>query len=326
STSFDHTFCPVCESHSDIPEDQANKLTQAIEWLNTELRLSSYARESLGQESRDLRKEIKEIRLKLKSVQTSLKPFEEHDRRVAEANSLEDAPKKAKLLLEIAIDEFIENPPSDLKKMKSYWAEQVKKYKELLDKYDVDIELDRLSRDINKKMKEIGQRFHFEETYRKGSLRFDVNTFDLWHEKEAHKKVFLRSMGSGANWVYSHLTLFMALHYQFAAWGDKCAIPPILFLDQPTQVYFPSKDEGEEFEAENLRAEDTQGVELHDDIDAVSNMFTQMAKFCDDTARETGVMPQIIVCDHADGLNLGQDYNFKDFVRAKWRHRGFIAD
>ncbi|MGN2416748.1 DUF3732 domain-containing protein [Citrobacter freundii] len=326
STSFDHTFCPVCESHSDIPEDQANKLTQAIEWLNTELRLSSYARESLGQESRDLRKEIKEIRLKLKSVQTSLKPFEEHDRRVAEASSLEDAPKKAKLLLEIAIDEFIENPPSDLKKMKAYWAEQVKKYQELLDKYDVDIELDRLSRDINKKMKEIGQRFHFEETYRKGSLRFDINTFDLWHEKEAHKKVFLRSMGSGANWVYSHLTLFMALHYQFAARGDKCAIPPILFLDQPTQVYFPSKDEGEEFEAENLRAEDTQGVELHDDIDAVSNMFTQMAHFCDDTARETGVMPQIIVCDHADGLNLGQGYNFKDFVRAKWRHRGFIAD
>jgi len=45
-----------------------------------------------------------------------------------------------------------------------------------------------------------------------GSLRFDVNTFDLWHEKEAHKKGFLRSMGSGANWVYSHLTLFMALH------------------------------------------------------------------------------------------------------------------
>ncbi|AFO49063.1 hypothetical protein T1E_3226 [Pseudomonas putida DOT-T1E] len=39
-----------------------------------------------------------------------------------------------------------------------------------------------------------------------------MNTFDLWHEKEAHKKGFLRSMGSGANWVYSHLTLFMALH------------------------------------------------------------------------------------------------------------------
>lgn len=57
--------------------------------------------------------------------------------------------------------------------------------------------------------------------------------------------------------MYSHLTLFMALHYPFAAQADKCAIPPILFLDQLTQVYFPSKDEGEEFEAEIFRAEDT---------------------------------------------------------------------
>ena len=88
----------------------------------------------------------------------------------------------------------------------------------------------------------------------------------------------------------------------------------------------PVQGRGAEFEAEIFRAEDTRCVELHDDIDAVSNMFTQMAKLCDDTARENGVMPQIIVCDHADGLDLGLDYNFKDFVRAKWRHGGFIAD
>ncbi|ELQ00518.1 DUF3732 domain-containing protein [Pseudomonas syringae] len=325
STNLEHTFCPVCESHSDIPEDQANKLTQAIEWLNTELKLSSFARESLGQESRDLRKDIKELRQKLKVVQTALKPFEDQEKLLAQASSLEDAPKKTKLLLEIEIDKFIENPPSDLKKMRDYWEKQVKKFQGLLDEYDVDIELDRLSKDINKKMKELGRNFHFEETYKTGALKFDVNSFDLWHEKEAFKKVFLRSMGSGANWVYSHLTLFMALHYQFAARADKCKIPPILFLDQPTQVYFPSKDEGKIFVAANLRPDDAK-VELHDDIDAVSNMFTQLARFCDDTAKETGMRPQIIVCDHADGLDLGEGYNFGDFVREKWRSRGFIAD
>lgn len=325
STNLEHTFCPVCESHSDIPEDQANKLTQAIEWLNAELKLSSFARESLGQESRDLRKDIKELRQKLKEVQTALKPFEDQEKRLAQASSLEDAPKKTKLLLEIEIDKFIENPPSDLKKMRDYWEKQVKKYQGLLDEYDVDIELDRLAKDINKKMKELGQNFHFEDTYKTGSLKFDVNSFDLWHEKEAFKKVFLRSMGSGANWVYSHLTLFMALHYQFAARADKCKIPPILFLDQPTQVYFPSKDEGKIFVAENLRPDDAK-VELHDDIDAVSNMFTQLAKFCDDTAKQTGMRPQIIVCDHADELDLGEGYNFGDFVREQWRTRGFIAD
>lgn len=326
STNLDHTFCPVCESHSDIPEDQANKLTEAIEWLNGQLKLSSYARESLGQENRDLKDEIKGIRLQLKEIQTALKPFEEQEALRAEANALEDAPRKTKLRLEIEIDKFIENPPSDLKKMEEYWQGQVDKLQKLLDQYDVDIELDRLSRDINKKMKELGKNFHFEQTYRTGSLKFDVNSFDLWHEKDAFKKVFLRSMGSGANWVYSHLTLFMALHYQFAARAKKCKIPPILFLDQPTQVYFPTADEGNEFIAANLRSDELKDTNLHDDLDAVANMFTQLAKFCDDTKRDTGVTPQIIVCDHADGLTLGENYIFNDFVRARWRQRGLIAD
>jgi hypothetical protein len=326
STDLGHTFCPVCKSHSDVPEDEANKLTEAIEWLNTELKLSSYARESLGQESRDLKDEIKQTRRDLKDVQNALKPFEEQEQRLAEAGALEDAPRKTKLRLEIEIDKFIDNPPSDLKEMAEYWEKEVKRLADLMGKYDIDIELEKLSRDINKKMKEFGKHFHFEETYKTGSLKFDLNSFDLWHEKDAFKKVFLRSMGSGANWVYSHLTLFMALHYQFAARSEVCKIPPILFLDQPTQVYFPSRDEGEEFAAENLRADDNKNTDLHDDIDAVSNMFTQLAKFCDDTKKETGVMPQIIVCDHADKLDLGHGYQFADFVRATWRHRGFIAD
>lgn len=326
STDLGHTFCPVCESHSDIPEDQANKLTEAIDWLNGQLKLSSYARESLGQESRDLKEEIKGVRLQIREVQESLKPFEEQEARRAEANALEDAPKKTKMRLEIEIEKFLEDLPSDSKDMEAFWEKKVAELKALLGSYDVDDELDRLTRDINKKMKELGKSFPFEATYRTGSLKFDLNSFDLWHEKDAFKKVFLRSMGSGANWLYSHLTLFMALHYQFAARANDCKIPPILFLDQPTQVYFPSDDHGDEFEPENLHSDDSKGLDWHDDLDAVANMFTQLAKFCDQTERETGVMPQIIVCDHADKLKLGDGYDYNDFVRARWRKRGLVAD
>jgi len=326
SNALDHTICPMCDSHTEIPDDQANKLTAAIDWLNDQLKLSPYAMEGLGEELRTVKANIKKIRYELTEVQEALKPFENEEKRVAEANTLEDEPKKTKLLLEIEIEGYMKNPPSDLKDMEEYWKERVEKLKEELGHFDVEGEIKRLENDINKKMKELGSRFHFEETYKTGSLKFDLDTFDLWHEKQLHKRVYLRSMGSGANWVYSHLTLFMALHYQFAARAENCKIPPILFLDQPTQVYFPSTDDGEEFVAGELVSDDRTESGLHDDIDAVSNMFTQLAKFCDETMLKTGVMPQIIVCDHADGLELGEGYNFSDFVRAKWRHRGFIAD
>lgn len=58
-------------------------------------------------------------------------------------------------------------------------------------------------------------------------------------------------MRSGANWLYSHLTLFMALHKYFCSLDNKSKIPLILFLDQPTQVYFPTsiKDNEDKFDA-----------------------------------------------------------------------------
>jgi hypothetical protein len=135
-------------------------------------------------------------------------------------------------------------------------------------------------------------------------------------------------MGSGANWLYSHLALFMSLHYQFASRSDEgCKIPPILFLDQPTQVYFPaSLDDGKAFEPKELAKQAKREEKLDADLGSVINMFTQFAKFCAETEKETGVMPQIIVSDHADNLELGEGYVFKDYVRANWRERGFIAD
>jgi hypothetical protein len=106
-----------------------------------------------------------------------------------------------------------------------------------------------LSQDIDAKMCELGNHFDFEETYKPSALRFDVEAFDLWYQQDDKTRVYLRSMGSGANWLYSHLAL---LHYQFAARSESGRkIPPILFLDQPTQVYFPaSLDDADEFDAE----------------------------------------------------------------------------
>ncbi len=173
-------------------------------------------------------------------------------------------------------------------------------------------------------MNDIGNKLSFEESFKPLNLKFSFETFDLWNEKEKGKKVFLRSMGSGANWLYCHLVLFMSLHKLFCQIND-CKIPPILFLDQPTQVYFPntSLDTNEEFDPEALApSEKTQSVD--DDISSVNRFFSEIIDFCDTTKKETGSMPQIIITDHADDLKLENNKVFNSFVRARWRTRGFI--
>ncbi|HBN8637997.1 TPA: DUF3732 domain-containing protein [Pseudomonas aeruginosa] len=329
TSSLEDSVCPVCASHSDVAEDEANRLSAAIRWLNNELKLSTYAREGFGAERREVEDKLKKLRKELGAVQKALKPLEEEAERLDKSKSVDASAQKAKLKLELAIEKFLENPPSETAGMVEFWQKKVDELDELLSKYNVESKLRALQNNINKKMKSLGDQFDFEETYKTGSLKFDLETFDLWHEKPhpkgAPKKVFLRSMGSGANWLYSHLALFMALHYNFAA-NEKCKIPPILFIDQPTQVYFPSTDNSEDFKGEELRGDREKEATFDDDIDSVSKMFTALARFCDETFLDTGVMPQIIVCDHADRLTLQDGYDFESFVRVRWRKRGLIEE
>jgi len=59
----------------------------------------------------------------------------------------------------------------------------------------------------------------------------------------------------------------------------------------------------------------------------VTNMFDQLVWYCEDTFKETGIRPQIIVTDHADKLALANQVEFESLVRKRWRKpgEGFIS-
>lgn len=125
-------------------------------------------------------------------------------------------------------------------------------------------------------------------------------------------------MGSAANWLYSHLCLFLALTKLFCKYSDNCTIPPILFIDQPSQVYFPTitrDDNKDKFNVDNLG-----GESANDDLAEVSNMFIRILDFIDKVKEEHGITPQIILTEHADELNLGR-YNFEDYLVKRWRNK-----
>ncbi|MEN5068857.1 DUF3732 domain-containing protein [Stenotrophomonas sp. TWI1183] len=326
STELFEAHCPVCDSHTLAPAAEANKLVDAIDWLNGQLGISSYARESFAAEGRKVQEKIDLIDDQLRSILAEIRPIDEELSRLTSSRSIDEQATKSKLLLEIAIQDQLENPESELLTHSRRLRDEISRLAYLLAEYSADRRLAALSQSIDAKLAEYGDLFSFEETYRPSKLRFSIETFELWYQQDELNRVYLRSMGSGANWLYSHLALFLALHYQFAA-ESKCKIPPVLFLDQPTQVYFPAAlDDAEDFSPEDLAKHSKRENRVDEDMSAVNNMFTQLALFCDQTARDTGVMPQIIVSDHADKLTLGEGYDFKSFVRATWRTRGFIAE
>lgn len=199
-----------------------------------------------------------------------------------------------------------------------------------LKKYNVQRGLENASAKVNEYMADIGRHFEFESSYKPINLHFSFETFDLYHLTPKKERIYLRSMGSGANWLYCHVTLFLALHKYFVELGNKCAIPSILFFDQPTQVYFPnfSRDNSESFEEQKeqeTRQRTKKERPVDEDIKAVENLFSQISIYCNELELKYGFSPQIILTDHADNLTLSNGVSFNSLVNSnRWRSRGLI--
>lgn len=317
--------CPFCHHESTATENAANKLRIAIEWLNEELRKSPQREDSFLPQKREYEKAISSINSELRKINSEINRIIETNNRLEKNKSLDEQSLKLKLKIENEL-EWTKNMfiQFDRKKIEET-KRQISQLEYILQtKYNVQQKLDNAERFINKAMNDMGKNLDFESSYQPINLHFDIHTFELYHLKNDGTKVYLRNMGSGANWLYSHVCLFFGILEFFVSLGEKSTIPTILFLDQPSQVYFPATiDTASEFDAKELKQKE--GKEADDDLRAVTNLFIQIANTLYSMQQKYGFMPQVIISDHADNLNLGK-YDFNNYVVCRWRgkDKGFI--
>lgn len=307
--------------------NEANDLENAINWLNTELSKSNYLLDSFESDKQEIQVQINSLDKEIEFLYLKINKLEEITSGLERNRSLEEQALKIKLKIENLLESIVGKDNSTLDQQINESKQRIKDYeKKLAQEFDVKKKLVNAEKYINQEMKRIGEKFDFEDTYIPINLKFSLDNFELWHEKENGEKIYLRSMGSGANWLYSHITLFLALHKFFCSLGDKSLIPPILFLDQPSQVYFPTsiRDENQQFDIDDIEAKKGTGTK-DEDLKAVTNLFNQLIFFCETTYQETGVKPQIIITDHADHLSLDNGFDFEQLVAGRrWREQGFI--
>lgn len=107
-------------------------------------------------------------------------------------------------------------------------------------------------------------------------------------------------MGSGENWVGYHLIGHLALHEWFTQRGRP--VPRFLFLDQPSQVYFPPEKD----------VDGSMTMVGEDDRLAVSRMF----RFVFDVVEKLVPGFQVIITEHAD---INEPW-YQEAVVERWRH------
>jgi hypothetical protein len=129
-------------------------------------------------------------------------------------------------------------------------------------------------------------------------LRLDLKKLTVVADT-ADGPVPMDRMGSGENWVGYHLITHLALHQWFCQ-RDR-PVPRFLFLDQPSQVYFPPET-------------DTDGGftdVAEDDRQAVSRMFRLVFDIVNAAAPDL----QVIITEHAD---LKEEW-YQNAVVERWR-------
>ena len=120
--------------------------------------------------------------------------------------------------------------------------------------------------------------------------RLDLNKATVVVDK-VDRPVPLKQLGSGSNWVGVHLITYFAIHKFFVE--NNRPVPRFIFIDQPSQVYFPSETD-----------------EQRTDWDEVSKIY----RFITDRVREFEGKLQVIIVDHA---NLNDD-DFRNHTIASW--------
>ena len=321
SEAFDmNHVCPFCKTPTSSTINAANALRDAIGWLNTELSRTPSLKKNYLAKQKAIEKQINEREKDLAQVRIKISNINKVALQLKKNHSIEQQAnakiERIRLLLLSVVDFHIVKVEDDLESAKK---ELVILEQLLNSKYNIDSKLKEIEIFINNSMNQIAAGLNFEEDYKPVDLQFNSKKFML-SCKTSKELVPLSAMGSAANWLYSHLCLFLSFSKLFCKYEEKCTIPPILFIDQPSQVYFPTQifhDNDEKFDAHKLKGSNY----ASEDMIEVTNMFTRILDFIEAVYSEFGIRPQIIITEHADNLNV-DPYNFNEYVVGRWREAG----
>ena len=306
SNKKDILKCPVCEN--DVTENLQNvvNLIDSRKKLYEELsKIETYKNDKTGQieflqnERDTLKRKINKLSIEIQKLEDQDGEFQKNKSLIEQANILKGETKaKIERLLE---QNSLLNGSSELEELNAAIAI----LQEKLAGYDLDQKIKKEEVYLSKRMTEICNKLDFEKELKPGKLQFDFKDFTFYYHFNEIEKISLSEMGSGANWLACHLSIFIAL-LNLNCVSKGSSIPAFLMIDQPSQVYFPRA----------YKKEDNLVGNVDENIKQVKNIFKVIEAELKIIKKACGFMPQIIVMDHAD------EPEFEPFIRKRWKKEG----
>lgn len=295
----DHHSCPVCSAvlakgtGSPQPKDIRNSLVQFSEQLERVTRNSPYIEKAIA----ELNDKLRRIQARLTQNRDEMLSIRQADERL---QTLKDsAARKAHTLGRISL--YLESIPElpstqHLEVLKKQLTSEISTIEGLVCAEAIQDKLESILSLIGNEMTRWAQELLLEHSER--PLRFNYKKLMIVADSP-DGPIPMERMGSGENWVGYHLIAHLAFHKWFARYARP--VPRFLFLDQPSQVYFPPEP-----------AEDHSFADLGDD-DRIE--LRRMFRLIIDVVTEASPGFQVIITEHAD---INEEW-YQSSIRERWR-------
>ena len=235
-TPAEEPCCPLCEQPTPrlaMPEQLQAELRRAS------LQLGTVAKHTPGLESLAIEQEtrIAKTRRLLRENRTSLEAMRQADQR---HQALRDASAR-RAHVQGRVGLFLETLPqiadtSELRVEIEELREEIGRIEDEFSDGRIQERLDSILSIIGKRLTEWSERLELE--HRDNPFRLDIRRLQVVADTD-RGPIPMDRMGSGANWLGCHLIGHLGLHDWFVR--KKRPVPRFLFLDQPSQVYFPAE-------------------------------------------------------------------------------------
>ena len=287
--NFNPGKCPLCSGTLEQPLPSVEMIKASI--VNLDKSIANVTREQpkLRAFISDLEREREKKQEEIKALEAEIDGLYQQESERARLRDINA--RRGKVVGRISL--WVESVGNDTESEKQEQVVKriegrIKEIDDILDRDSVEERkqsaLSRIQEDMTKWAKAL-QLEHSDNPY-----RLDLNKVTVVVDKP-ERPVPLKQLGSGSNWVGVHLIAYFALQRFFV--NANRPVPRFLFLDQPSQVYFPSELDEKQIDW---------------------NEVNKMYQFIIDRTNELNGKLQVIVVDHAD---LKED-SFRQFICENW--------
>ncbi len=297
---FGHTgdpnTCPLCSSTLPSAVPSAEAIRASLTDIDSQLEAVTNDTPHLDAMIAKAEDQLGEIKKQLDEVKASIISLQTTNQRISDLRDF----NSRRAMIKGRLSLYLENMPandvddSDDKLEAEQIAEQVRALEAVLDDETLAGRRESILSLVSAQITSLARKLEIEHS--DSPMRLDLKKLTIVADHADDGPIPMPKMGSGETWVGLHLVTHLALHNWF--FKKQRPVPQFLFLDQPSQAYFPP-----DTSAETVR-EQTEAT--NPDRQSVIRMFKLIVE-------ETKNF-QVIVTEHAD---IREDW-YQALVRENW--------